>query len=173
MLKRLNKRSIWARGALSLLPLTVLPSQEEAKPAKKPELMELQIKVADKKDGSPIDDADVKVMWGQGPESGSGEGITNANGIARVKNVPRGTVVIRVLANGYKTAVPKVDLNKIEQPIRIELQKEAKGKDKEGPPPVNARSSPTVRLIEVAPRLLSGAEWESRRKQLSRVAWNS
>jgi hypothetical protein len=31
----------------------------------------------------------------------------------------------------------------------------------------------TPRLIEVAPRLLSGAEWESRKKQLSRVAWNS
>jgi len=28
-------------------------------------------------------------------------------------------------------------------------------------------------LIDVAPRLLSGAEWESRKKQLSRVTWNS
>ena len=31
----------------------------------------------------------------------------------------------------------------------------------------------TPRLIEVAPRILSGAEWESRKKQLSQVAWNS
>jgi Recombinase len=31
----------------------------------------------------------------------------------------------------------------------------------------------TPRLIEVAPRILSGAEWESRKRQLSRVAWNS
>ena len=29
------------------------------------------------------------------------------------------------------------------------------------------------RLIEVAPRILSGAEWESQKKQLARVAWNS
>jgi hypothetical protein len=29
------------------------------------------------------------------------------------------------------------------------------------------------RLIDVAPRLLSGAEWESRKQQLSRVTWNS
>jgi hypothetical protein len=29
------------------------------------------------------------------------------------------------------------------------------------------------RLIDVAPRILSGNEWESRKKQLSRVAWNS
>ena len=31
----------------------------------------------------------------------------------------------------------------------------------------------TPRLIEVAPRILSGAEWGSRKKQLSRVTWNS
>lgn len=29
------------------------------------------------------------------------------------------------------------------------------------------------RLIEAAPRILSGAEWASRRQQLMRVAWNS
>ena len=29
------------------------------------------------------------------------------------------------------------------------------------------------RLIEVAPRVLSGSEWESRKKQLTKVAWNS
>jgi hypothetical protein len=31
----------------------------------------------------------------------------------------------------------------------------------------------TPRLIEVAPRILSGPEWESREKQLPRVTWNS
>jgi hypothetical protein len=31
----------------------------------------------------------------------------------------------------------------------------------------------TPRLIEVAPRILSTGEWDSRKKQLSRVAWNS
>jgi hypothetical protein len=31
----------------------------------------------------------------------------------------------------------------------------------------------TPRLIEVAPRILSSGEWDSRKKQLSRVAWNS
>lgn len=29
------------------------------------------------------------------------------------------------------------------------------------------------RLIEIAPRLLSGSEWDSRKKQLSKVVWNS
>jgi hypothetical protein len=31
----------------------------------------------------------------------------------------------------------------------------------------------TPRLIEIAPRILSGQEWETRKKQLSRVTWNS
>jgi hypothetical protein len=31
----------------------------------------------------------------------------------------------------------------------------------------------TPRLIEVAPRILSGAEWDTRKRQLARVAWNS
>lgn len=31
----------------------------------------------------------------------------------------------------------------------------------------------TPRLIEVAPRILSGTEWESRRKQLAHITWNS
>ena len=31
----------------------------------------------------------------------------------------------------------------------------------------------TPRLIEVAPRILSGTEWETRKKQLSRISWNS
>lgn len=31
----------------------------------------------------------------------------------------------------------------------------------------------TPRLIDITPRILSGSEWEQRKKQLSRVAWNS
>ena len=31
----------------------------------------------------------------------------------------------------------------------------------------------TPRIIEIAPRILAGTEWESRKKELLRVAWNS
>lgn len=31
----------------------------------------------------------------------------------------------------------------------------------------------TPRLIDITPRILSGNEWEQRKKQLSRVSWNS
>ena len=124
MLKRFKKRFIWSTVSLCLVPLTVLPSQEEKKTVKKPQLIELQIKVSDKKDGTAIDNADELVKWDEGQESDSGSAITNSKGIARVKDIPRGAVVIRVIANGYKTAAPKIDLKKEEQPIKIELEKE-------------------------------------------------
>jgi carboxypeptidase family protein len=124
MWKRLKKRLIWSTVILCVVPRVVLPSQEEAKTPKKPQLIEVQIKVTDKKDGSAIDNADVLVKWGEGEESDSGSAITNSKGIAKVKDVPRGSVVIRVIANGYKTAAPKIDLKKEGQPIKIELEKE-------------------------------------------------
>jgi len=143
MFKRRSGRGVWGLGLLCLIIPAISSSQEATKSAKKPELIELQVKVADKKEGSPIDDADVKVMWGQGHESGSGDGITNANGIARIKNVPRGTVVIRVIANGYRTVAPSVDLNTGEQPVKIQMEKEPKSKDKDQePPPGEPRGRP-------------------------------
>jgi hypothetical protein len=62
MFKRRSGRCIWRMGVLCLIFPAIAPSQEAAKSAKKPGLIELQLKVADKKDGRPIDDADVKVM---------------------------------------------------------------------------------------------------------------
>ena len=65
---------MWGLGLLCLIIPAISSSQEATKSAKKPELIELQVKVADKKEGSPIDDADVKVMkrirpldWGSEP----------------------------------------------------------------------------------------------------------
>jgi hypothetical protein len=144
MLNRNHLKYFLGVGALCLCLPALSRSQEEAKPPKKPELIELQLKVADKKDGKPINDADVKVMWGQGEETGSVDGISNANGVARVKNVPRGTVVIRVIANGYKIVAPSFDLSKGDQAVKIELEKVPPPKD---PPPAPSRSTPTLRLV--------------------------
>jgi hypothetical protein len=143
MLKRSNQKYLWGTGVLCLMFTTLSFSQEEARPPRKPELIELQLKIADKKDARPINDADVKVTWGQGEESGSVDGISNANGIARVKNVPRGRVVIRVIANGYKTVAPSFDLSKADQPLKIELEKVPPPQD---PPPAPSRSTPTLRF---------------------------
>lgn len=47
---------------------------------------------------------------------------------------------------GYKAFAPSVDLNKGEQPVKIEMEKEAKAKDKDQEPRLRTRRvPPTVR----------------------------
>jgi len=136
MLKRCTKRFVWSWVIPCFVsPLMPLLSQEAPRAATKPELTVVQIKVTDKKTGSAIDNADVRVKWGQ-QESDSSSATTNSKGIAKLTDVPRGIAVIRVIANGYDVAAPRVDLKKEEQPIKIELDKETHGHDgdKEAPP---------------------------------------
>jgi hypothetical protein len=121
MLKRYTKRFVWSTVILCLVPLTILHSQDEAKTDKKPELIVMQVKVTDKKTGSAIDNADVQVKY-EGQEVG--RETTNSKGIARLEDIPRGMVVVRVIAKGYKVPVPpKVNLKNEAQPVRIELDK--------------------------------------------------
>ena len=136
MLKRCTKRFVWSWVIPCFVsPLMPLLSQEAPRAATKPELTVVQIKVTDKKTGSAIDNADVRVKWGQ-QESDSSSATTNSKGIAKLTDVPRGIAVIRVIANGYDVAAPRVDLKKEEQPIKIELDKETHGHDgdKDAPP---------------------------------------
>lgn len=136
MIKRCTKRFVGNGLILCLGFLMPLRSQEEPQAAKKPELIVLQIKVTDKKTGSAIDNADVRVKWGQ-KESDSSSTTTNSKGMARLTDVPRGVAVIRVIANGYEVAAPKIDLKEEEQPIKIQLDKETHGHDgdKDAPSP--------------------------------------
>ncbi len=137
MFRRFTKRFVWSGVVLCLFPLTILPSQDETETSQGPELIQVRIKVTDKETGDAIDNAEVHVKWGEGEESDSRDAITNSKGIAKVMNVPRGTVVIRVIANGYKVAAPKVYLQNERQPIRIELDRQTPGNGgvPETPPP--------------------------------------
>ena len=57
--------------------------------------------------------------------------------------------MIRVIANGYKTVAPSVDLNRGEQPVKIQMEKEAKSKDKDQePPPANLAGSRMLTLLK-------------------------
>jgi hypothetical protein len=136
MLKRCMKGLVFGWAILCLVSLPPLLSQNEPKATKKPELIVVQIKVTDKKTASAIDNAAVRVKWGQ-QESDSASATTDSKGIARLTDIPRGMAVIRVIASGYDVAAPKVDLKKEEQPIKIELDKETPGhaaEDKGAPP---------------------------------------
>jgi Carboxypeptidase regulatory-like domain len=128
MLKEFPNRLVWSTLILCLVPLTVLSQDEttapEPKATDKPELIEVQLKVTDKKTGDAVDNADVLVRWGEGDGADSENAVTNSKGIARLKNVPRGSVMVRVIANGYRATAPSVDLKDRKQPIKIELERQ-------------------------------------------------
>lgn len=126
MLRQLQKRIIWSAVVLCLAPVRSIAGQEDTKTPKKPQTIDVQIEVTDEKNGSPLNSVQVLVKWGKG-ESGSqkAEAVTNQAGIAKVKDIPRGIVTIRLIANGYKTVAPAVDLKTEKQPIKIALQKAA------------------------------------------------
>ena len=137
MLKRHMKSFVGGGVILCLVFLTPLLSQDEPKEVKKPDLIEMQLKVTDRRTGNAVDNADVRVNWGQ-RESDTSSATTNSRGIARLTEVPRVKVAISVVASGYKVGIIKsVDLKKEEQPIKIELDEEPRGHDgnKEAPPP--------------------------------------
>lgn len=135
MSRRFTRRFVGVAMSLCLVPLAVVRSQHETKSTKKPELTAVQIKVTDKETGGAIENADVVLKWGEGPEQ-SASGSTNSTGTAKFNDVPRGKVMIRVIAKGYKAVAPSHEVAKEEQPIKIELDKESSddSKHQEAPP---------------------------------------
>jgi hypothetical protein len=130
MLQRLITQFLRNAGFLCLVPLAVMPSQHNAKTGKGGEVLEVQMKVTDTKTGNGIDNAEVVIKWGDGPGAHSATATTNANGVARFSDAPRGNVQMRVMAKGYKVYAPKpMDLTKEDQPIKIELEKQTFAND--------------------------------------------
>ena len=107
-----------------VLAASLLSGQQEVNPPKKPATVELQVEVTDAKDGRPLDNVQILVRWGTG-DAESQRAVTNKSGVAKLKDVPRGTVVIRLIANSYKTLAPTFDLKAEKQPIKIALEKAA------------------------------------------------
>ena len=81
MLKRYPKIFVCGEMILCFVFLTPLLSPDEPKEVKKPDLIEMQLKVTDRRTGSAIDNADVRVNWGQ-RESDASSATTNSKGIA-------------------------------------------------------------------------------------------
>ena len=124
MLKQFKERIAWTAAVLCFSPIIGLVSaQNEPRPAKKP-ATELQIEVTDEKDGSPLDNVQVRVKWGEG-DSDFQKAVTNGAGIAKLKDIPRVSVTIRLLANGYKTVARDADLKTEKLTIKFTLQKAA------------------------------------------------
>ncbi|MBI1738639.1 MAG: hypothetical protein HYR58_05270 [Acidobacteria bacterium] len=112
-----------------LLPW-MLSAQSGDKPAKeKPEgTTKLRIEVTAGNEGSPVEGASVYVRFTEERKFGKDKKVeqnwkTNKEGVVKVPDVPRGKVLIQVIAQGWKTFGQWYDLDQDEQTIKIRLQK--------------------------------------------------
>jgi hypothetical protein len=138
--KNTNKQALaWHGGrsacvlllALSVILLpSVLSAQTGDKPAKGKQegTTKLRIEVTAGDEGNPVESASVYVRYTEGRKLGKDKKIeqnwkTNKEGVVKVPEVPRGKVLIQVIAPGWKTFGRWYDLDQDEQTIKIRLQK--------------------------------------------------
>ena len=112
-----------------LLP-SVLRAQSGDKPAKEKQegTTKLRIEVTAGDEGNPVEGASVYVRYTEGRKLGKDKKIeqnwkTNKEGVIKVPEVPRGKVLIQVIAAGWKTFGQWYELDQDEQTIKIRLQK--------------------------------------------------
>ena len=115
--------------AVILLP-AALSAQSGSKPAKEKEsgTTKLRIEVTAGEAGDAVEGASVYVRFEEARKFAKDKKVeqnwkTNKEGVVKVPNVPRGKVLIQVIAPGWKTFGQWFDLDKDEQTIKIRLQK--------------------------------------------------
>ncbi len=126
--------SAWSALNLSLLVLLALGAAAQSQKQKgeqfqgEPATTKLRIEVVAGEKDEPVENASVYVKFVQERKLARDKKIemdvkTNRNGIAGVPSVPRGKVLVQVVAPGWKTFGQWYDLDKPEQTIKIKLQK--------------------------------------------------
>ena len=91
----------------------------------------LTIVVTNVEDKKPIDSASVYVKYVQGRLLGKDKKIemnlkSNLSGVCHVPEIPRGRILIQVIAPGWKTFGEYYDVDQSEQTINIELARPPK-----------------------------------------------
>lgn len=116
--------------ALSVLSLAALAQSgdKENKDNKDATTTKLRVEVTAGEKPAPVDNASVYVKYQKERTLAKDQMIemnlkTNREGVARAAGVPRGKVLIQVIAPGWKTFGAWYDLNQEEQTIKISLQK--------------------------------------------------
>ncbi|MBI1750889.1 MAG: carboxypeptidase regulatory-like domain-containing protein [Acidobacteria bacterium] len=132
-----SKAQHWVHGTailllglgVFLLPVLML-AQSGGKAAKEKEgvATKLRIEVTAGEGGDPVEGASVYVRYEEERKFGKDKKIeqnwkTNKEGVVKVPAVPRGKVLIQVIAPGWKTFGQWYDLDQEEQTIKIRLQK--------------------------------------------------
>lgn len=91
----------------------------------------LTIVVTNAEDKKPVDSASVYVKYVQGRLLGKDKKIemnlkSNLSGVCHVPEIPRGKILIQVIASGWKTFGEYYDVDQAEQTINIELARPPK-----------------------------------------------
>jgi len=127
----------WVPGAYVLLlalSVVLLPSvlraQSGDKPAKEKQegTTKLRIEVTAGEEANPVEGASVYVRFSEDRKFRKDKKTeqnwkTNKDGVIKVPEVPRGSVMIQVIAPGWKTFGRWYDLDQDEQTVKIRLQK--------------------------------------------------
>ncbi len=115
--------------AFILLP-TAMSAQSGSKPAKEKEsgTTKLRIEVTSGEAGDAVEGASVYVKFDQERKFAKDKKVeqnwkTNKDGVIKIPSVPRGKVLIQVIAPNWKTFGQWYELNQEEQTIKIRLQK--------------------------------------------------
>lgn len=125
-------RALVTLGALVLLLPTATfcqsKSKAEGKAGKQSGSIKLRIQVTAGEKDHPVENASVYVKYVQERILAKAKKIemnvkTNRDGIAKVPDIPRGKVLIQVIAEGWKTFGRWYDLESEEQTIKIHLEK--------------------------------------------------
>jgi len=123
-------------SSLALLsPLAVRGQDKAADPKGKQDSalnsVRLTIVVTNAEDKKPVDSASVYVKYVQGRLLGKDKKIemnlkSNLSGVCHVPEIPRGRILIQVIAPGWKTFGEYYDVDQSEQTINIELARPPK-----------------------------------------------
>lgn len=129
---KFTRRGLVILAALVLLlPIATFyqsKSEAEGKAGKHSGSTKLRIQVTAGEKDHPVENASVYVKYVQERTLAKAKKIemnvkTNRDGIAKVPDIPRGTVLIQVIAEGWKTFGRWYDLESEEQTVKIHLEK--------------------------------------------------
>ena len=110
------------------LPALAQSGNKENKDNKDAATTKLRVEITAGEKPAPVDNASVYVKYQKERTLAKDQMIemnlkTNREGVARHNSVPRGKVLIQVIAPGWKTFGAWYDLNQEEQTVKIHLQK--------------------------------------------------
>ncbi len=123
--KRVAGVMVWAMALWLASPAA---GQKDAKPEKDSGLTRVRIEIVAGEKDQPVDSASVYVKYQQErvilkDKKHEMNLKSNKDGVVRVPPLPRGKVLVQVIAQGWKTFGQWYELNQEEQTIRIKLQK--------------------------------------------------